>query len=69
MPLLRMTSSIIKATVDTPTALNMLTKSLSANLAASVHPHQQQHRPKEQLTDRRVPEPHRSVPTKTTVRP
>ncbi|EGZ19138.1 hypothetical protein PHYSODRAFT_285239 [Phytophthora sojae] len=68
MPLLRMTSSILKATVDTPTALNAVAKSLSATLAASIHPHQQR-RPKEQLTDRRVPEPTRSVPTKSTVRP
>ncbi|KAG6590835.1 Crinkler (CRN) [Phytophthora cinnamomi] len=66
MALLRISSSILKATVDTPTALNMLTKSLSANLAASIHPHQQ-HRSKEQLKDRRVPEPTRSVPTKSTL--
>ncbi|KAE8994115.1 hypothetical protein PF005_g18138 [Phytophthora fragariae] len=54
--------------MDTPTALNALTKSLSANLVASLHPHQHR-RPKEQLKDHRVPEPTRSVPTKSTVRP
>ncbi|OWY90875.1 hypothetical protein PHMEG_00040796, partial [Phytophthora megakarya] len=56
MALLRMTSTIIKATVDTPTALNALTKALSANLAASIHPHPHR-QPKEQLKDRRVSEP------------
>ncbi|KAL3660540.1 hypothetical protein V7S43_014296 [Phytophthora oleae] len=66
MPFLRMTSSILKATMDSPTALNMVSKSLSANFVASIHPHQQHQPKREQLKDRRVSEPTRCVQLKQT---
>ncbi|KAG6612974.1 uncharacterized protein IUM83_11955 [Phytophthora cinnamomi] len=66
--LFRMTSNIVKTTVDHPTALNTLSKSLSANLAASIQPHQQ-HRPAQKTKEIRVQEPTRSVPTKRPVSP
>ncbi|KAK1944503.1 hypothetical protein P3T76_004415 [Phytophthora citrophthora] len=69
MPVLRMTSSILKATVDSPTALNMVAKSLSANFVASIHPHKH-HQPKRELPkDRRLSEPTRCVQLKQTVCP